>query len=76
MNFIFVYSLILFVIGKEGIYQNILKKVNLPIVQHEVCKNKLRNTRLGIRYVLHESFICAGAEIGKDTCKVSKYYYN
>lgn len=32
---------------------------------------KLRRTRLGMHFQLHESFICAGGEIGKDACKVS-----
>jgi plasma kallikrein len=58
------------VFGKEGKYQVILKKIELPIVPHGVCQDKFRNTRLGKRFVLHKSFICAGGEPGKDTCKV------
>ncbi|XP_073846509.1 phenoloxidase-activating factor 2-like [Musca autumnalis] len=50
-------------------YQAILKKVDLPIVPHATCQANLRQTRLGLRYNLHESFICAGGEKGKDTCK-------
>lgn len=55
--------------GKEGHYQVILKRVELPVVKHDTCQNSLRNTRLGKFFVLNESFICAGGEAGKDTCK-------
>lgn len=55
--------------GQQGKYQVILKKIELPAVPRDTCQNYLRNTRLGKRFVLHESFICAGGEKGKDTCK-------
>ncbi|XP_029038151.1 phenoloxidase-activating factor 2-like isoform X1 [Osmia bicornis bicornis] len=57
------------IFGKEGHYQVILKKVDLPVVPRNSCQNSLRNTRLGKYFTLHESFICAGGESGKDTCK-------
>ncbi|CRL07164.1 CLUMA_CG020152, isoform A [Clunio marinus] len=56
------------VFGKEGKYQVILKKIDLPIVPHIPCEESLRKTRLGRRFNLHHSFICAGGEPGKDTC--------
>jgi len=59
--------------GKEGRYQHILKKLDLPVVARDVCQNSLRSTRLGRFFLLHDSFICAGGEPGKDTCKVSRY---
>lgn len=46
----------------------ILKKIELPIVPHAPCQEALRKTRLGKRFVLNESFICAGGESDKDTC--------
>ncbi|XP_077290846.1 phenoloxidase-activating factor 2-like isoform X2 [Arctopsyche grandis] len=55
--------------GQDGIYRVILKKLELPIVQHGRCQIDLRTTRLGERFELHDSFICAGGEPGKDTCK-------
>lgn len=55
--------------GSVGKYQVILKKIDLPIVPSDVCQSKLRTTRLGQRFELHRSFICAGGEVGKDTCK-------
>ncbi|RZF44952.1 hypothetical protein LSTR_LSTR001913 [Laodelphax striatellus] len=55
--------------GKEGKYQVIMKKVDLPIVPRNVCEAKLRQTRLGKFFRLHESFVCAGGEAGRDTCK-------
>ncbi|CAG9806846.1 unnamed protein product [Chironomus riparius] len=55
--------------GKEGEYQVILKKVELPTVPRDQCQANLRKTRLGRRFILHDSFMCAGGEEGKDTCK-------
>lgn len=55
--------------GKEGKYQVILKRVELPVVPREPCVEKLRQTRLGKHFNLHQSFICAGGVRGKDTCK-------
>ncbi|XP_014488938.1 PREDICTED: serine protease 42-like isoform X3 [Dinoponera quadriceps] len=57
------------VFGKEGRYQVILKKVDVPVVPHNTCQDTLRTTRLGKYFVLDKSFICAGGELGKDTCK-------
>ncbi|XP_076177067.1 phenoloxidase-activating factor 2 isoform X2 [Ptiloglossa arizonensis] len=57
------------IFGKEGHYQVILKKVELPVVPRDSCQNSLRKTRLGKYFTLHESFICAGGEAGRDTCK-------
>ncbi|CAH0730203.1 unnamed protein product, partial [Brenthis ino] len=55
--------------GKEGNYQNIMKKVELPVVDRKVCQNNLRKTRLGSNFLLHTSFMCAGGEPGVDTCE-------
>lgn len=55
--------------GKEGKYQVILKKLDLPVVPHGDCQNRLRTTRLGRYFKLHQSFTCAGGEPGKDTCR-------
>lgn len=57
------------IFGKEGKYQVILKKVQLPVVGHEQCQNAFRKTRLGIRFRLDQSFICAGGVVGQDTCR-------
>ncbi|XP_052757325.1 phenoloxidase-activating factor 2-like [Galleria mellonella] len=54
--------------GKEGRYQVILKKVMVPVVDHNTCQTKLRRTRLGSNFMLHSSFMCAGGELGKNTC--------
>lgn len=48
--------------GKEGKYQVILKKIELPVVPFTPCQESLRKTRLGKRFNLHNSFICAGGE--------------
>ncbi|KAI8119218.1 phenoloxidase-activating factor 2-like [Lucilia cuprina] len=55
--------------GREGKYQVILKKIDLPVVPQDTCQKYLRDTRLGLYFNLHESFICAGGEKDKDTCK-------
>jgi plasma kallikrein len=57
------------IFGKEGKYQVILKKIELPVVPANTCQAALRTTRLGARFNLHESFLCAGGERGKDTCR-------
>ncbi|KAJ8983010.1 hypothetical protein NQ317_014307 [Molorchus minor] len=57
------------VFGKKGKYQVILKKIDLPIVPRDKCVEKLRETRLGKFFELHRSFICAGGEPDRDTCK-------
>lgn len=54
--------------GKDGKYQQILKRVELPIVQRDECQKRLRETRLGHYFILDKSFVCAGGERGKDTC--------
>ncbi|CAH2101283.1 unnamed protein product [Euphydryas editha] len=54
--------------GKEGRYQVILKKVELPVVERRKCQAALRKTRLGHFFELHSSFMCAGGH-GQDTCK-------
>lgn len=57
------------VFGKLGKYQVILKKIELPVMPRDECQKALRTTRLGRRFSLHSSFICAGGEKGRDTCK-------
>ncbi|XP_045530298.1 phenoloxidase-activating factor 2-like [Pieris brassicae] len=53
---------------QNGQYQNILKKIELPVVDRRHCENLLRRTRLTYRYKLHSSFMCAGGKADKDTC--------
>merc|ERR1712130_72035 len=55
--------------GSSGEYQVVLKEIDLPVVNHHTCEEKLQLTRLGRKFKLHESFICAGGVGGKDTCK-------
>nr|NP_001299307.1 uncharacterized protein LOC106116499 [Papilio xuthus]BAM18227.1 serine protease [Papilio xuthus] len=47
----------------------ILKKVELGYVEAAQCLTALRRTRLGPRYSLHSSHLCAGGVAGVDTCK-------
>lgn len=54
--------------GSNGKYQEILKKVELPLVDNKKCQNLLRISRLGRFFRLHKSFLCAGGN-GLDTCK-------
>ncbi|XP_031632942.1 phenoloxidase-activating factor 2-like isoform X2 [Contarinia nasturtii] len=51
----------------EANFQHILKRIELPIVARELCVQRLRETRLGLNFELHPSFICAGKP-GHDTC--------
>merc|ERR1712033_151787 len=45
--------------GAAGQYQVVLKEIDLPVVGHDECEAKLRTTRLGKRFQLDDSFICA-----------------
>lgn len=54
--------------GRSGVYQAILKKIEMPIVGNKRCQELLRKTRLGKHFLLNESFMCAGGELGRDTC--------
>lgn len=54
---------------KKGSYQPILKKIELPIVPSGRCLKELQKARLGPFFHLHRSFLCAGGEANKDTCK-------
>lgn len=49
-------------------YQVILKKIQLPMVPNQDCEKALKTTRLGPKFRLHNSFVCAGGEEGKDAC--------
>jgi len=55
--------------GKEGEYQVIMKQVAMNLTRHDECQDLLRTTRLGGRFNLDDSFLCAGGIPGKDTCK-------
>ncbi|XP_049860128.1 uncharacterized protein LOC126354469 isoform X3 [Schistocerca gregaria] len=55
--------------GDYGKYQNILKEVEVPILPFHQCQSLLQQTRLGFDFRLHNGFLCAGGEEGKDACK-------
>lgn len=57
------------VFGAAGRFSAIMKRVPLPIVDYSTCQTQFRNTRLGARFVLDRSFICAGGQRGIDTCQ-------
>ncbi|XP_070073040.1 phenoloxidase-activating factor 2 isoform X3 [Drosophila takahashii] len=57
------------VFGSVGKYSVIMKRVPLPIVAFNFCQAQLRNTRLGPKFALDRSFICAGGQRGIDTCQ-------
>lgn len=53
----------------KGKFQFVLKKVELPIIPNNMCETMLRKTVLGSYFRLDNTFLCAGAEYGKDSCK-------
>lgn len=55
--------------SRESKFQTVLKKVDLPVIPNFLCQMLFRNTVLGKYFRLDSSFICAGGEHGKDTCK-------
>ena len=58
-----------FFTGRNGSYQEILKGVELDIVDEDDCQKQLRTTRLGEDFILDRSFLCAGGKPNKDACK-------
>ncbi|XP_045456823.1 phenoloxidase-activating factor 2-like [Melitaea cinxia] len=55
--------------GQKGRYAVILKKIEVDMVPFDRCGELLKRTRLGRRFKLDRSFVCAGGEEGKDTCQ-------
>ena len=55
--------------GAAGEFQVVLKELEIPVVDHDTCQEKFRATRLGPRFRLDPSFICAGGRPGQDTCE-------
>jgi len=55
--------------GSQGEFQAILKETKVPILNHDVCQQVLRTTKLGTTYNLHQGMMCAGGEANKDACK-------
>jgi len=53
--------------GASGI-SSVLKKMKVPLVDQLSCQNELQKNRLGSRFRLHESFLCAGGVNGEDAC--------
>jgi hypothetical protein len=56
--------------GRGVKIETTMRKVELPIIPPADCQEELRQTRLGSFFRLHDSFVCAGGEPGKDTCQV------
>ncbi|XP_035893027.1 phenoloxidase-activating factor 2-like [Anopheles stephensi] len=54
--------------GDDGTYQEILKRVTLPIIDSTQCERAFQKTRLGLNFKLHNSFLCAGGKKGADVC--------
>jgi len=49
-------------VSDEAPTTSILKFVKVPIVERATCERQLQQHRLGARFKLHESFLCAGGE--------------
>jgi len=57
------------VFGAAGKFSVIMKRVPLPVVDFTTCQQQLRGTRLGPKFGLDRSFMCAGGQRGVDTCQ-------
>ena len=56
--------------GTAGEFQVVLKELEIPVVERGVCQEKFRASRLGSRFRLDPSFMCAGGgRSGQDTCE-------
>ena len=53
---------------QKGLYRVNLKKLELPVVPLRTCQDNLRETKLGPRFRIHQSFMCAGGAKDVDTC--------
>lgn len=53
----------------HGRNTSILKRTKLPIVPRDECEQNLRKMLKSDIVELHESFLCAGGESGKDACQ-------
>jgi len=49
-------------------YQIILRQVEMNMVDHSSCEEKLKTTRLGNHFILDKSFNCAGGVKNIDVC--------
>ena len=52
----------------ESAYRVNLKKIKLSVLSLRSCQESLRQTKLGDKFKLHTSFLCAGGEKNVDTC--------
>ena len=55
--------------GPEASWSVVMKEVVVPMVSRTQCQTWLRNTKLGRRFQLHSSLVCAGGEAGRDACR-------
>ena len=55
--------------GAAGEFQVVLKELEIPVVERGLCQEKFRSSRLGSRFRLDPSFMCAGGQPGQDTCE-------
>ena len=46
----------------------LLRQVEMGMIDHALCEENLKKTRLKSDFVLEESFICAGGENDVDVC--------
>lgn len=63
------------IFGQNGKYSVIMKKVPLGIVEFNRCQRELQASRLGDKFRLDQSFICAGGVEGVDTCQVIDFTF-
>ncbi|XP_058834399.1 phenoloxidase-activating factor 2-like [Topomyia yanbarensis] len=47
---------------------NIMKKIQVPLIDNDQCEIAFRTTRLGQNFNLDKSYICAGGEENVDVC--------
>merc|ERR1711936_1077265 len=55
--------------GIEGYYSDSLKKIDMPIVPQDECKDIFTRNNLRLRTRIHPSWLCVGGVPEKDTCK-------
>ena len=57
--------------ASNNVDQAVQGYLKMPLIERHTCETELQRSRLGKRFKLHENFLCAGGEYGRDFCKGS-----
>lgn len=64
----FLFNLFVVDVIEPNVKEPILRKVDLRLVPRKECMDRMRETKLGSEFRLHNNFLCGGGEIGNGLC--------